>query len=85
MAKLIKQVRLDKSLINQVESISNEFHDGNFTAAIESLLMQSLIMRSLDIKTRWMMYDHVKQSEYERTDKETGIPNVRQLIDALHI
>lgn len=85
MAKIIKQVRLESLLINQVEAVANEFHDGNFTAAVESLLSQSLIMRDLDIKTRWRMYDHVKQSEYERTEKETGIPNVRQLIDALHI
>ena len=85
MAKLIKQVRLEKHLINAVSAVSDAEHGGNFTSAIESLLNQALLMRQLDIKTRWNMYDHVKQAEYARTENETGQPNVRQLIDALHI
>jgi len=85
MAKLIKQVRLDKNMINAVSAIADSDHSGNFTAAIESLLNQSLLMRQIEIETRLRMYDHVKKSEYERTQKINGVANVRQLIDALHI
>lgn len=85
MAKTIKNIRLDNTLIEKISEVANTDHDGNFTAAIESLIGQSILMRGLDIKTRWSMYDSVKQYEYDRTEKETGNPNVRQLIDALHI
>lgn len=85
MAKLIKQVRLDKDVINAVAAVAEADHSGNFTAAVESLLNQSLLMRCIDVQTRLKMYDHVKQSEYARTKADCGAANVRQLIDALHI
>lgn len=85
MAKTIKNIRLENSLIERIHEIAKDDHDGNFTAAIESLINQSILMRGLMVQTRWNMYDSVKQSEYDRTEKETGNPNVRQLIDALHI
>lgn len=85
MAKTVKNIRLENSLIRKVSLVADEFNDGNFTAAIESLINQALLMRELDLQTRWNMYDSVKQSEYDRTEKETGNPNVRHLIDALHI
>ena len=78
-------MRLENSVIDQVQSIANEDHDGNFTAAMESIINQALAMRGVNVVLRWQMYDSVKQHEYERTEKESGQPNVRQLIDALHI
>jgi hypothetical protein len=85
MAKVLKQLRLEGDLIEQVQAIAEEHYGGNFTATIESLVAQSIKVRDLPVSTRWNMYDSVKQSEYARTEKETGNPNVRQLIDALHI
>lgn len=85
MAKTVKNIRLDNELISKITAIAERDHHGNFTAAIESLANQAILIRGLDTLTRWSMYDSVKQSEYERTEAETGTPNVRQLIDALHI
>lgn len=85
MAKTVKNIRLDNTIIRKVSVIAEDEHEGNFTAAMESLINQALLMRGLDMQTRWNMYDRVKQSEYDRTEKETGNPNVRHLIDALHI
>lgn len=85
MAKAIKQVRLDQQMIIAVSEIADSEHNGNFTAALESLLNQSLLMRGLDIGIRHDMYNKVKQSVYKQTEKDTGVANVRQLIDALHI
>lgn len=85
MAKTVKNIRLENSLIEKVSLIAESEYEGNFTAAMESLINQAALIRDLNIQTRWAMYDCVKQSEYDRTEKETGNPNVRQLIDALHI
>jgi len=85
MAKLIKQVRLDSHMIGAITEIADLNHDGNFTAALESLVNQSLVMRGIDINVRYEMYDKVKQAVYKQTEKDTGVANVRQLIDALHI
>ena len=85
MAKTVKNIRLENGLIERVATIAESEYQGNFTAAMESLINQAALIRGLSMQTRWTMYDCVKQSEYDRTEKETGNPNVRQLIDALHI
>lgn len=77
MAKTIKQMRLEDSVIDRVQGIANDHHDGNFTAAMESIINQALAMRDIDLSVRKQMYSTGNSWQKD--------PDVRQLVDALHI
>lgn len=79
MPKLTKTYRIEESCLNKTKAVADSEFDGNFTAALESLINQACLLRELDIQQRHVMYDSVKSECYP----DPG--NVRNLIDALHI
>lgn len=79
MPKVTKTYRIEESCLDEVQKVADSEFDGNFTAALESLINQACLLRGMDIKQRHVMFDSVKSECYP----EPG--NVRNLIDALHI
>jgi hypothetical protein len=55
-------MRIGKELRESVKDLADSEFDGNFTAAVESLLGQSLRLRSVEINTRWAMYSAAKNA-----------------------
>ena len=86
MAKTVKNIRLENSLIDQVSALADLEYEGNFTAAMEDLISQSLVARSIEERTKWMMYSAAKQSvsDEELTEKEYH-QFITKITDALHI
>lgn len=62
MSKQIVHMRLDSEIRSAVKDFSETEFDGNFTAAMEKLLDQSLRMRLLDDRIRWEMYGAAKRA-----------------------
>lgn len=86
MAKILKQTRLEQGMVEAITKIAQENHDDNFTAAVESLLAQSIAMRSLPEQTRWYMYSGVKRfGGLEDLDERSYVSAVNQITAALFI
>lgn len=86
MAKTIKNIRLENSLIESVSELAAAEYEGNFTAAIEDLINQALITRSIDDRAKWMMYGAAKQSIVgEDLDEREYHKFITKITDALHI
>ena len=62
MSKQIVHMRIEKELRESVKDLADSEFDGNFTAAVESLLGQSLRLRAIEINTRWAMYSAAKNA-----------------------
>ena len=62
MSKQIVHMRIEKELRESVKDLADSEFDGNFTAAVESLLGQSLRLRAVETNTRWAMYSAAKNA-----------------------
>lgn len=62
MSKQIVHMRIEKELRESVKDLADSEFDGNFTAAVESLLGQSLRLRTVETNTRWAMYSAAKNA-----------------------
>lgn len=86
MAKTVKNIRLENGLIEAVSELAQAEYEGNFTAAIEDLINQSLVTRSIDDRAKWMMYSAAKQSIAEEYLEEKEYHKfITMITDALHI
>lgn len=81
MAKKLKNLRIEENKIKAIQKIADIEHEGNFTAAVESLLNQSLSMRGICERDRWEMYSSVS-SLYKTSGT---LEQLRPLLDGLHI
>jgi len=86
MAKTVKNIRLENSLIDQVSALADLEYEGNFTAAMEGLISQSLAARTIEERTKWLMYSAAKQSISgdDLTEKEYH-QFITKITEALHI
>lgn len=81
MAKKLKNLRIEEDKVEAIQKLANIEHDGNFTAAVDSLLNQALSMRGICERDRWEMYSSVSP-QY----KSSGtLEQLRPLLDGLHI
>lgn len=86
MAKILKQTRLDSDLIDEIKKIAETSHDGNFTAAVESLLEQSIAIRSLSEQVRWKMYSGAKRlGALNKLDERDYVTTTNKMIEGLYI
>ena len=81
MAKKLKNLRIEEDKIKAIQKIADVEHEGNFTAAVERLLNQSLSMRGICERDRWEMYSSVS-SLYKTSGT---LDQLRPLLDGLHI
>lgn len=86
MSKKIVHMRLDEEIKSAVKALADDEYDGNFTAAIECLLAQSLRMRLIDVNTRWAMYSAAKNHNSKVImDDQQYNGFIRKLTDGLFI
>jgi hypothetical protein len=85
MAKKIKQMRFSAETIERINGIAEQDHDGNFTAAVESLIHQSLVTRSLDQSVRWHMYEGAKKVMADQYDEKNYANLIRDSLQSLHL
>lgn len=86
MSKKIVNVRLDEEIKSAVKSLADDEYEGNFTAAVECLLAQSLKMRLIDVNTRWAMYSAAKNHNSKvNMDDQQYNSFIRKLTDGLFI
>lgn len=86
MSKQIVHMRIDEEIKAAVKLLSDEEYGGNFTAAIECLLTQSLRMRMIDVNTRWAMYSAAKNHNSNVImDDQQYNGFIRKLTDGLFI
>jgi hypothetical protein len=86
MSKQIVHMRIDEEIKSAVKRLADNEYEGNFTAAVECLLAQSLRMRMIDLTTRWEMYGAAKnaKSKVVMDDKQYN-EFIRKLTDGLFI
>jgi DNA polymerase III delta prime subunit len=86
MAKILKQTRLESDLIDEITKIAETGYDGNFTAAVESLLEQSISMRSLPEQVRWQMYSGAKRlGALSDLEEREYVSMLGKMTDSLYI
>ncbi len=86
MSKQIVHMRLDSNIREAVKMLASEEYSGNFTAAIECLLSQSLRLREVEINTRWAMYSAAKNAaSHTAMDDQQYNEYIRTLTDGLFI
>jgi len=78
--KLAKTYKIEESTIEMIKEIADLDYAGNLTAAVEGLIQQSYLMRSIDESCRWAMYSAAKEHNGGFEEKST-----RNYIDALFI
>lgn len=74
MAKVVKTVRIEESLVEKLGEIADKEFDGNATAALESLVSQAIASRVMPSGVRWGIYSKVKdqvldEMEIQRSTK----------------
>jgi hypothetical protein len=84
MSKQIVHMRIDEEIKDAVKKLADNEHDGNFTAAVESLLSQSLRLRLIEENTRWAMYSAAKKANDDLPIQEYS-EFIRKLTDGLFI
>lgn len=85
MAKVIAHMRVDSEIVAAVKEIAQDQHNGNFTAAVEDLIRQSLQMRSIEESYRWKMYEAAKSHLGHAKDSQTYTKFIRSILTSLHL
>lgn len=78
--KVSKTYRLEEAVIEMVENVAKSEFSGNYTAAIESMLVQAFRMRKVDQRDREAMY-----SAWSVTSKSNNPSEAKNVIDGLNI
>lgn len=82
MAKTLKQVRIEDSMIDQIQAIADTDFDGNFTAALIDCASAGINMRKIPEDVRNAMKSGMIQYPFAN---DFYHDNARVVIDALQI
>ena len=89
MAKVVKTVRIEESLIDAVNKIADQEFNGNATAALEACIGQAVALRKIPENVRWGIYSNSNQQMLDDLDVERGTKDeyeaIRSLTTALWI
>lgn len=86
MAKLVKPIRFEQEMIDAVQAVADSEHGGNYTAALESLVSQSMAIRSIEEQARWMMYSGSKRlGAFNDLDDKSYTALTSKMTTGLHI
>ena len=89
MAKVVKTVRIEESLIDAVNKIADKEFNGNATAALEACMEQAIALRKIPENVRWGIYSNSNQQMLDDLDVERGTKEefeaIRSLTKALWI
>lgn len=82
MAKALKQVRVEESMIEEIQKIADEDFDGNFTAALLDCASAGVNMRKVPEHVREEMKSGMRRTECGQNFYNE---NPRIVVDALQI
>lgn len=89
MAKVMKTMRIEESLISAMEEIAGREFDGNVTAALEAFIQQGVALRKFTEQERWFIYSRSNEVIHMYSGIERGsieeAQQVRSLTAALWI
>lgn len=83
MAKIVKTVRIEESLIEKLVNIADSEFGGNMTAALESCVSQAANLRVMPIDVRWGIYSKAKEQVISDMAIERGTQDECKVILAL--
>lgn len=82
MAKVLKNIRLEDKMIEEVQAIADEHFDGNFTAALLDCATSGINMRKVPEQVRCAMKSGMLRYDFA---SEYYDEHYRVVIDALQI
>lgn len=74
MAKVVKTVRIEESLVEKMAKIADAEFGGNATAALEAFIEQAAALREIPEGVRWGIYSKVNEQVLSEMDIERGTP-----------
>ena len=72
MAKVVKTVRIEESLIEKLNEVADVEFGGNATAALEAFISQAIAVRTIPECVRWGIYSKSKEQMLSDMDIERG-------------
>lgn len=72
MAKVVKSVRIEESLFDELTKIADSEFGGNATAALEACVSQAVALRKIPENVRWGIYSNSNQQMLDDLDIERG-------------
>lgn len=72
MAKVVKSVRIEESLFEDLTKIADSEFGGNATAALEACIEQAIALRKIPENVRWGIYSNSNQQMLDDLDIERG-------------
>jgi hypothetical protein len=89
MAKVVKTVRIEETLLEKLGAVADLEFGGNATAALEAFIEQASALRSFTEKERWAIYSVAKSVVVNRAgvqcDPAEELKRTRSLTAALWI
>ena len=89
MAKVVKSVRIEESLFDDLTKIADSEFGGNATAALEACVSQAVALRKIPENVRWGIYSNSNQQMLDDLSVERGTKDeyeaIRSLTKALWI
>jgi hypothetical protein len=89
MAKVVKTVRIEETLLEKLGSIADLEFGGNATAALEAFIEQASALRSFSEQERWAIYSVAKGVAVNQSgvqcDPAEELKRTRSLTTALWI
>lgn len=83
MAKVVKTVRIEESLVEKLSEIADKEFGGNATAALESFVSQALASRVMPSGVRWGIYSKVKDQVIDEMDIQRGTKQEFDVISSI--
>ena len=89
MAKVVKTVRIEESLVEKLAKIADAEFEGNATAALEAFIEQGVALREFSEQERWFIYSKSNSVVHHFSKTERGsfeeANRIRSLTSALWI
>lgn len=83
MAKVVKSVRIEESLFEDLTKIADSEFGGNATAALEACIEQAIALRKIPENVRWGIYSNSNQQMLDDLDIERGTKDEYDAIRSL--
>lgn len=83
MAKVVKTVRIEESLVERMGEIAMSEFDGNATAALEEFIKQAVELRKIPEAARWAIYSKSNQAMLDSMGVKRGSKDELEALKAL--
>lgn len=83
MAKVVKTVRIEESLVEKLGDIAEQEFGGNATAALEAIIGQAADLRVIPEVVRWSVYSKVNEQILSEMGVQRGTQEEYKLIRSI--